>query len=453
MAAPNTPIPAGRPAFLSRPPELFMLIGTFLSKTDAANAALTCVDLYYLFRPAVWEVICARGNAVDMNNRLSNLLKRARSELKALAEGAHPSRLFLHEIRLSAFWLAVAVFQPFPLITTSEISDLTLDLRLEPRMSKPVHLADNIYSFLSQAVYLKDLTIDLRHMDRHQVTNLDDLLRNKTSDFLPHLNKLRLISSVYDNNSKCKRSPESMMLGQWRMTHTLCNALGPQVTEFELIGGCDPFNDVVFEVAMITLGRRKAEYGSSLKRLLIGKACPKPSDWLYLCIGPRKVLDEYIKKDHADSIEWFAILNDSKYRPPGGYEAWNTAQDAVACLTESLSGMPRLSRVAFPLVDFPVLARSEMDDSGVPRLYGNCAENFDIEAVDEAMEYVTRGVMEGVPHLERVAFWSLTQERGVEAVREGEEIHLEFHDVEDDWWMPGPRGEEQWPMGIWGYRF
>lgn len=157
--------------------------------------------------------------------------------------------------------------------------------------------------------------------------------------------------------------------------------------------------------------------------------------------GAREILEQIVAP-HRDSIEEIFIGDDAEWEPEGGREEWREHYGAVNHIVGALEQMPNLKRVAFPVVDF----RCE----GVRDMAGD--ENFAREEVEKEMRRVVGAVMDRLPNLDHVAFWSQYQEMGVEAWREGDGeagLGWSFHEVRDDWIRPRS-GRGAWPMGIWG---
>ncbi|KAK0744902.1 hypothetical protein B0T21DRAFT_325835 [Apiosordaria backusii] len=412
-----------RPApssLLSLPPELYILIGTYLSQSDAIKASCASKRLHHVFRPAVWRALYPRGNDSEMMNGLVRLIAKAKSEEESDKLRILPYRPFVKDIKTLQFCL--------------EGQDFSWDRD----DSKPPELGDKIVSFISILPHLEEMNIELRHLDAQQVKRTVDILSTKSLENLSLLRRVRFISAE-SQTGEHKETFDTALCS--RLIASFCAALGPQVTELEYVRGSKPANDDALLAA--THAFTHINHRRSLKRLFIARNRP----WTGFDVLPTRQILEQVVEPHKDTLEWFLVFDDADFKPAGGSSDWSTAQDAMSHLVSALSGMPRLRRVAFPVIDFPVLARSD----GV--IHGLDDANFEWEAVNEAMEFIARGVMDSLTHLDRVAFWSLLQGRGIEAIRDSGvgEVDCQFHEVRDDWSRVGSYGETYWPSGLWGY--
>ncbi|KAK0672516.1 hypothetical protein QBC41DRAFT_370973, partial [Cercophora samala] len=419
----NAPIRKSRAPFLDLPPELYIQIGNYLPRRDAVNISHCSKKLYHVFRPAVWRVLYPRGNDAEMLRGILQLKAKAKAELQAEKACVYrPSRPVVKEIR------AVHI----------RLQAQNYSIAWEHDDSKPTQLGYEIVALIRNLPHIQQLTLDLRYLDPKQVKTLTTTLANYKLDHLASLRRVRFTSSEFDNGVT-KREIDPASCGQ--AISAFCAALGPKVNELEYVRGSDISNDAAFISASSTFA--STHHRRPLKRLFIARDVP----WMFdpQGIKTREIIENVAVAHHKDTLEWLTIFDDSDYEPTGGEEAWNTAQDAVAFLADALSSMPCLRRAAFPIIDFPVLARS-----GNTSITRRDDANFEYGAVEEAMEFIGKGVLRSLPQLERVAFWSMMQARGVEAVGHGEDIHCQFHEATEVSFMGG---RESWPMGLWGYRF
>ncbi|KAK0672495.1 hypothetical protein QBC41DRAFT_380342 [Cercophora samala] len=422
--ATNAVIPAATTncrAFLNLPAEIYTHIGKYLSKADAVRVSHTSKTMYHMFRATVWSSFYPRGNDAEIMKGLRCLLELSKEEMERERLGTLPSRPFFREIKTINIRLQ------------DQVSCWTLD---DTRYLK---LADEVVSFLSNATNLRELSIDLRHLTKIQCNHLIKLLPPHQLNNLSLLKKVRFTTSEHGVR---ENDFDPAIYGQ--VVAAFCSALPATTDSLALTRGSeDGNNDALLAILQAFASHR------SLKRLLLAGSFVLDAPVL----STAEIIHRVIKGNDriSQSIELFAIFDDSEYVPPGagGPAQWKTCQDAVAFLITALSGMPRLRRVAFPLIDFPVLARSGND-----ALNTHSDANFEVPAVKDAMKFVVEGVLKGLPGLQRVAFWSLWQRMGVEGwrTRDGR-IWGKHYAVRDTFYERGNWGEEYWPMGLWGMRF
>ncbi|KAK4651805.1 hypothetical protein QC762_600435 [Podospora pseudocomata] len=400
---------------LALPMELFVKIGKYLTQAEAMAFGAACKQVGYMLRPAIWQSLALKTDShARFGEELGRIVARAKAELDRFQRCELPCRPFVEDVKNLNLYL--------------QHHD-PLD-REEPHHPE---LANKILDLLSLLPNVQKLNLDLRDLQQPQVAHLITLLGINPTPILPQARQVRFTTGEHDHNAaQQRRSFDPITCG--RVIAAVCRSLGPHVTDFEFIRGTEQENnEALLEVAeAFTNGERK------MKKLLVAST---DSMHGFDMFGAREILEQIVAP-HRDSIEEIFIGDDAEWEPEGGREEWREHYGAVDHIVGALEQMPNLKRVAFPVVDF----RCE----GVRDMAGD--ENFAREEVEKEMKRVVGAVMDRLPNLDHVAFWSQYQEMGVEAWREGDGeagLGWSFHEVRDDWIRPRS-GRGAWPMGIWG---
>ncbi|KAK4663110.1 hypothetical protein QC763_600435 [Podospora pseudopauciseta] len=400
---------------LTLPMELFVKIGKYLTQAEAMAFGAACKQVGYMLRPAIWQSLVLKTDShARFGEELGRIVARAKAELDRFQRYELPCRPFVEDVKNLNLYL--------------QHHD-PLD-REEPHHPE---LANKILDLLSLLPNVQNLNLDLRDLQQPQVAHLITLLGINSTPILPQARQVRFTTGEHDHNTaQQRRSFDPITCG--RVIAAVCRSLGPHVTDFEFIRGTEQENnEALLEVAeAFTNGERK------MKKLLVAST---DSMHGFDMFGAREILEQIVAP-HRESIEEIFIGDDAEWEPEGGREEWREHYGAVDHIVGALEQMPNLKRVAFPVVDF----RCE----GVRDMAGD--ENFAREEVEKEMRRVVGAVMDRLPNLDHVAFWSQYQEMGVEAWREGDGeagLGWSFHEVRDDWIRPRS-GRGAWPMGIWG---